>query len=41
MGDTVFLANIAEGTHEGGITKLTDAAITGTEVASTRARIVR
>ena len=28
VGDTVFLANIAEGTHEGGITKLTDAAIT-------------
>lgn len=27
-GDTVRLANIAEGTHEGGITKYTDAAIT-------------
>lgn len=27
-GDTVRLANIAEGTHEGGITKFTDAAIT-------------
>jgi hypothetical protein len=27
-GDTVYLANIAEGTHEGGITKLSDAAIT-------------
>jgi hypothetical protein len=28
VGDTVYLANIAEGTHEGGITKLSDAAIT-------------
>ena len=27
-GETVRLANIAEGTHEGGITKFTDAAIT-------------
>ena len=27
-GETVRLANIAEGTHEGGITKVTDAAIT-------------
>ena len=28
VGDTVRLANIAEGTHEGGITKFSDAAIT-------------